>query len=225
MTLSIKAEPRVKKGQGNKGLEGLRKAGIFPAVYYGKKEEAKPIQMSASEFGKVWKEAGESTVVSIIMPTGNVDALIHDVQFDVVTGQPIHADFYVFEKGHKVEIAIPLEFVGVSPAVKEQGAVLMKVLHEIKIKAEPAKLPHAIEVDISPLINFNDHITAKEITLPAGVELMENPDEVVASVAEAKEEVVEAAPIDLSAIEVEKKGKKEEEGTETAPESATPESK
>lgn len=221
MTLSIKAEPRVKKGN----LEGLRKAGVFPAVYYGKKEEAKPIQMSASEFGKVWKEAGESTVVSITMPTGNVDALIHDVQFDVVTGQPIHADFYVFEKGHKVEISIPLEFIGVSPAVKEQGAVLMKVLHEIKIKAEPAKLPHAIEVDISSLINLNDHITAQSIKLPAGVELIENPEEVVVSVAEAKEEVVEATPVDLSAIEVEKKGKKEEEGVDATAESATPESK
>ncbi len=186
----------------------------MPAVYYGKKEKTVPIQITASEFLKVWKQAGESTVVSIKTPEASVDTLIHDVQFDPVTGQAIHADFYVFEKGKKIEVSVPLEFVGISPAVKDLGAVLVKVLHEIKIEAEPSNLPHQIEVDISSLVLMNDHILSKDIKLPTGVTLIENPDEMIVNVVEPKEEPVEVAPVDLTAIEVEKKGKTDEEGAE-----------
>ena len=221
MPITINVEKREKVGK----LENLRKQGVFPAVFYGHKEKSTPIQMKKSDFIKVWKKAGESSVVSLTMKEGSVDALIHDVNFDPLTGEPRHADFYVFEKGHKVEISVPIEFEGVSLAVKELGAVLIKVLHELKIKADPANLPHQIIVDISSLAQFGDHITAKDIKLPNGVELMENPEEVIVNVAEPKEEPVEeAAPIDLSAIEVEKKGKKDEEAAEGAePAPAKPE--
>jgi len=210
MTLTLNAEKRTKIGK----LDGLRKAGFLPAVYYGHKEAATPIQIKKSEFVKAWKEAGESTVVKIHTAEADVEALINAVDTDPVTGEPRHADFYVFEKGHKVEIAVPIEFVGISPAVKDKGAVLMKILHELRIKAEPANLPHQIDVDISNLVEYGDNVIAKDIALPKGVELEENPEEVVASVAEAKEEALEVveAPVDLSQIEVEKKGKKEETG-------------
>lgn len=209
MTITINAEKREKIGK----TESLRKAGILPAVFYGHKKEATPIQIKKSEFIKAWKNAGESTVISLVTPNGNLEALIHDVDIDPITGEPRHADFYIFEKGHKIEIAIPVEFEGVSPAVKDLGGVLIKVLHELTVKAEPANLPHAIIVDISSLSEINSHILAKDIKLGNGVELIQNPEEVVALVSEAKEEVVEeVAPVDLSQIEVEKKGKKEEEG-------------
>lgn len=213
MSIALKVEKRDKIGK----VENLRKQGIFPAVYYGHKKESTPIQMKKSDFVKVLNEAGESTVVTIAMPEASVDALIHDVSYDPITGEPRHADFYVFEKGHKVEIAVPIEFEGVSLAVKELGGVLVKVLHELKIKADPANLPHELIVDVSSLSQFGDHILAKNIKLPAGVELMENPEEVIINVAAPKEEKEEeAAPVDLSAIEVEKKGKAEEEGAEAA---------
>lgn len=214
MTITLNAEKREKVGK----VESLREAGFLPAVFYGHKKESTPIQIKKSEFLKVWKQAGESTVVTLVTGEGEVDALIHEVDRDPITDEPRHADFYVFEKGHKVEINIPLEFIGTSPAVKDLGGVLMKVLHEVKVKAEPSKLPHVIEVDISFLTEIGSQITVKDIKLPDGVELMENPDEMVATVAEPKEEKEEeVAPADLSQIEVEKKGKKEEEGAEAAP--------
>jgi large subunit ribosomal protein L25 len=205
MVLSLKAEKRTKIGK----IESLRKEGIFPAVFYGKKEESTPIQVKHADFLKVYKNAGESTVITIDLGDKKVDALINDVAIDPVSGQPVHADFYVFEKGQKVEISVPLEFIGTSAAVKELGGILVKSLHEIKIEAEPTNLPQHIEVDIESLKQFGDVITAGQIKLPAGVTLIENPEEIVASVAEAKEEVVEEAPVDLNAIEVEKKGKEE----------------
>lgn len=214
MTLTINAEKRSKVGK----VESLRNLGLVPAVYYGKKQSSTPIQIKKTDFLKAWKEAGESTVVTIKTSEGSVDALIVDVDFDPVKHEPRHVDFYVFEKGHKVEVAIPLEFVGIAPAIKDLGGVLVKSLHEVKIKADPAKLPHQIEVDISTLVDFSSHILAKDIKLDTGIELMEEPEEVVATVSAPREEKEEepTAPIDLSQIEVEKKGKKEEEGEASA---------
>jgi len=189
----------------------------MPAVFYGHKKESTPIQIKKSEFLKAWKNAGESTVIKLDTPDGEIEALIHDVDLDPVTDEPRHADFYVFEKGHKVEVAVPVEFIGISPAVKDLGGVLMKILHEVKVKAEPANLPHQIEVNISPIAELEGQILAKDIVMPKGVELMENPEEVVVTVATPKaEEKVEEVPADLSQIEVEKKGKQDEEGGETA---------
>jgi hypothetical protein len=78
--------------------------------------------------------------------------------------------------------------------------------------SDPTSIPHEIKVDISTLADFDSVILAKDLKLPSGVELAEKEDEVVAAVGRAKEEVEETAPVDLSSIEVEKKGKKEEEG-------------
>ncbi len=195
--------------------DALRKAGNIPAVFYGKKEASTPISLRQIDFLKIWKEAGESTVVTLDTPDGEKESFIKDVDLDPVSGVPRHADFYVFEKGHKVEVELPVEFIGISPAVKDLGGTLVKVLHELKIEAMPKDLPHSIAVDITSLVNFGDQITASEIPLPAGVELMENPEEVVVTVAAPREEKEEeVAPIDLSSIEVEKKGKTDEEGAE-----------
>ncbi len=211
--LELKVQKREKKGN----LEKLRKEGFMPAVFYGKKEESTPISIPQAAFLKAFKEAGESTVVTLKHEEGSVDTLIHDVDFDPVTGTPRHADFYVFEKGHKLEIDVPLEFVGVAPGVKDLGGLLVKVLHELKIEALPTNLPHQIEVDISSLLEIGSQILAKDLKLPEGVTLLDGEDEVVALVAAPKEEEEEeVAPVDLSAIEVEKKGKEKtaEEGGE-----------
>jgi len=196
--------------------EVLRETGQIPAVFYGKKEASTPISIPKVDFLKVWKEAGESSVVTLETLEGIKESLIQDVDIDPVTGSPRHADFYVFEKGHKVIVELPIEFTGVSGAVKEQGGILIKVLHELKVEAMPKDLPHNIIIDISPLANFGDQVLAKDISLPTGVVLKEHDEEVVALVSAPREEKEEeAAPIDLSTIEVEKKGKEEtEEGTE-----------
>lgn len=187
----------------------------MPAVFYGHKKEATPIQIKKNDFIKAWKNAGESTVISLEISDGNLEALIHEVDLDPITSEPRHADFYIFEKGHKVEIAVPLEFVGISPAVKDLGGVLMKILHEIKVRAEPANLPHQIAVDISSISELEGQILAKDVALPKGVELAEHAEEVVVTVATPKaEKVEEEKPVDLTQIEVEKKGKKDEEEAE-----------
>ena len=202
----------IKKRANTENNDALRKAGFLPSVVYGKKTPSTPISVSTKDFLKVWKVAGESGVVNL-KGDSNFDVLIHEVSYDPVSDAPIHVDFYAFEKGKKIEVDVPLEFVGVSGAVKDLGGSLVKVLREIKISADPMHIPHSVEVDISSLVAFDSQIVASDLKLPAGVDLVEKPEEVVASVAEPKaDEPEETAPVDLSAIEVEKKGKVEKEG-------------
>ena len=96
---------------------------------------------------------------------------------------------------------------------------IVKVLHEVEIEALPKNLPHNLEVSLESLIALEDQIHVKDIKLPVGVKMETDGEEIVALVALQKEEVVESVPVDLSAIEVEKKGKKEDESsTDSTPE-------
>lgn len=216
---SVTITPRTGKKE---SVEAIRMDGRIPAVMYGSKFESLPITVSALEFKKAFESAGESTVITLTGGAEDEQALIHEVQYDPVTDRPIHIDFYVVEKGQKVTVHVPLEFEGVSPAVKDLAATLIKVLHEIEVEAEPAKLPHGLTVDISALATMDSQILAKDIKLPEGVTLITGPEEVIASVAEAMKEPEEPVSMDISQIEVEKKGKIEEEGAEGAGDAAAP---
>jgi large subunit ribosomal protein L25 len=214
--INLTAEKRVVTAK----LSDLRSKGFIPAVFYGHKQASTAISIKEVDFLKVWKQVGESSVIHLTGKDIDHEVLIQDIDLDPVTDNVRHADFYVIEKGKKVTVDVPLEFTGVAPAVKDLGGILVKVLHELEIEAMPKDLPHNLNVDISPLATFEDSILAKDIALPAGVTLLSNPDEVVASVAKAVEEKVEVAPVDLSAIEVEKKGKEVKEGEAAVPEKA-----
>ncbi|MES2953009.1 MAG: 50S ribosomal protein L25 [Patescibacteria group bacterium] len=207
--LSLNAEARTLFG---KKVKKLRAEGKIPLVAYGKKGALGSYSVGAADFKKLFREAGESTVVNLITPEGERDVLIHDISYDPVTNEVVHADLYVIEKGQKVQVKVQVEFTGTSYAVKSLSGVLVKVLYEVEVEAEPRNLPHVLTIDISKLATFEDKLHASDIALPAGVILIENPEEVIALVQAPKEEKEEeAVPVDLTAIEVEKKGKKEEE--------------
>ena len=208
--LTLKVEKRDVKTN----VDKIRKAGKMPAVFYGKKEKSTSITVDYPIFEKTLADAGESTIIHLDGDGIDVDVLIHEVDLDPVTDKPRHADFYAIEKGKKLEINIPLEFIGVAPAAKDLGGVLVKVMYELEIEALPKDLPKDIKVDLSSLINFDSIIAVKDIKLPEGVTTNVNPEEVIASVYEPKEEVIEEAPVDLSTIEVQKKGKEAKEGAE-----------
>lgn len=205
--------PVEKRTSGSAKASAFRRAGKVPGIVYGTHYAATPIAMEARLFGKILHEAGEATIVSLSGLGAPLPTLIHDVDFDPITSQPRHVDFYAVTKGEKVEVAVPLLFVGESPAVAV-GANLVKVLHELEVEADPMNLPHGITVDLSILAALDDQIHAKDLVLPAGVGLVTEPDEVVALVQAVVEEKEEATvPTDIASIEIEKKGKEEEEKT------------
>lgn len=208
MTITLNATKR--EGNGRAGRR-LLTDDQMPAIVYGPKQKAESITLSVPEFKKVLRDAGESSVIELKGLGSTLQVLIHEVDRDPVTTIPRHADLYAIEKGAKVEVEVPLTFVGESFAVKT-GANLIKVMHELPIEAEAADLPHEIEVDISVLAAVGDQIHVKDLKLPKGVTATVEGDEVVAVIQEVEVEVEEetAAP-DMDAIEVEKKGKDEGE--------------
>ena len=195
-----------------------RKTGKMPVVVYGAKQAPVSYFVQTKDFKKTLADAGESTLVAIKADGSSHETLIHDVAYHPVTGEPVHADFYVVDQTKTIQVAVHLEYVGEAPAEKG-GFILVKVLHELEVEALPKDLPHGIEVDISTLVDLSSHILVKDLKLPAGVTAVLDAEAVVANVAEAKEEPVEeVAPADLSTIEVEEKGKKEEEAEAPAAE-------
>lgn len=214
MTFAITAQKR------NGQAEEIRAAGRVPAVLYGPGVEPISVSVAANDFDKLYKEAGESTLVDITIDSGkSVKVLIQDVQHDPLNRRVSHIDFRQIRMDQEIEAAVELVFVGLAPAVKELGGTLSTTMSEIYIKCLPANLMSSLEVDLSTLKTFEDTIYVKDLKLPEGVVTTEEPDTLIAKVAvsmtedqiKAMEEK-NAAPVDLTKIEIsEERGKKEEE--------------
>ena len=195
-------------------LGDIRKSGMVPAVVYGARVENTTISVSSVDFEKVLKAVGESSTLTLELKDKEVEVLIHEVQRDPIKGFPMHVDFLAIDVNKPVIVVVPIEFIGVAPAEKNSLGILVKTLHEIEVEALPKDLPHNIEVDLSSLENLDDQIRVEDIKAPANVTIKTDGEEVLAIIAPMTEEVAEETPsADLSSIEVEKKGKKEEENT------------
>lgn len=189
----------------------LSQEGVIPAVIYGPKQEPVSISVVLRDLEASLRHGGESALIELSGLEKPIQALIHDLDRDPVTHVVRHVDFYAVEKGAKVSVSVPLTFIGESLAVKS-GASLVKVLHEVEVEADPAKIPAEIEVDTAALVSTEDRIVVSDLKAPAGATILTSGEEVVAiaQIAAEESEDASAAP-DMSAIEVEKKGKTETE--------------
>ncbi|MEN9654975.1 MAG: hypothetical protein RL235_1087 [Chlamydiota bacterium] len=212
-TLAVQAR---KTGDSN---EALREKGLVPAVFYGPKEKSTAVFVDSKSLERVFKEAGETSIVKLSGVGEEKDTLIHDVQFHPVTGSMLHADFYVIEKGKKITIKIPLEFVGTAPAEK-LGHIVVKAMHEVEIEVAPAELPRHLEVDISGLADLTSRFLVKDIKLPPSAVMKTGGEEIVVAITEFKEEK-ESTPV----IPAEIIGEKKPEGEAAAAPEAKKEEK
>lgn len=213
--LTLTAESRTATG---KAAKALLDEGQMPAIVYGPNQEATAISLPQREFVKILRDAGESAVIELSgVGSGSFQVLIQDVDRDPVTSLPRHADLYAIKKGAKVTVSVPLSFINEAPAAK-LGASIIKVMHELEVEADPSKLPHDIEVDLEVLAENGDQVLVKDIKLPAGVVATADAEEaVVIAKEEAPEAEEETAAPDMDAIEVEQKGKSDDEGGDEAP--------
>lgn len=179
--------------RGKESADALRARGAVPAVFYGPKESSTPIAVDARELEHVWREAGETTIVTLKGIGEDKDTLIHDAQLHPLSGTLMHVDFYVLEKGKKIRIEVPLEFSGVAPAEKA-GHIIVKTLHEVEIEVAPAELPKHLAVDLTLLTDIGSHITASQIALPPSARLLTDGSEIVASATAFVEERAEVKP-------------------------------
>ena len=209
LTLSAK----IRKDLGKK-VKNLREKGSMPAILYGPGIKNLPLEVDLKEFEKIYKEAGESSLVSLDVKRKKkrFQVLIHEVEKDPLTLEPLHVDFYQPKLKEKVQVSVPLVFEGKSKAVKEMEGTLVKNISEVEVKAFPRDLPKEIKVNIGGLKTFEDNILISDLELPERVEVLKNPGEVVALVTppEKIEEELEK-PIEEKIEEVEKVEEKVEE--------------
>ncbi len=162
-----------------------KKENYIPAILYGKEEQNKMFWLNSLEFEKVYRVAGESTLIDLFVEGEEQKpskVLINDLQVEPVSGRIIHVDFYQVNMKEKLQAGVELKFVGEAPAVKELGGVLIKNIDTVEVRCLPADLPREIEINISSLVTFNDYIYAKDIPLDKNVEIDLNPDTVIAMV-------------------------------------------
>ncbi|MBL8031788.1 MAG: 50S ribosomal protein L25 [Candidatus Doudnabacteria bacterium] len=194
-TLELKATVR----DLGKPVASARKQGFVPAELYGHNVPNVHLQVAQNEFEKVFRKAGESTIVSLdIEGVGKRSVLIHDVHAHVLKSHAIHVDFYEVNMKETLQTTVQLEFVGEAPAVKALGGVLVKTLTEVEVECLPSDLPHNLTVDISGMATFDDVIVVKDITLPKGVTMLSDAEEMVAKIQPPRE-----AEADLSSPVVE----------------------
>lgn len=204
----LKAEIREKTKE---NLKALRKDDYIPAVLYGPNLENQLLKVKSKEFNEIFKKVGENILFRLLVDKNEYLVLIHDIQKDPLTDKVIHIDFFQPSLKEKIEVAVPLVFEGVAPAVKELGGTLVKDISEVEIRALPQELIHEIKVDISSLKTFDDRIRVKDLKVPKNIEILRDPEEIVALVVEPEkvEEELEK-PIEEKIEEVEKLEKESE---------------
>jgi large subunit ribosomal protein L25 len=199
--IALQAKKRTVFGKKN---AVLRASGVVPAVVYGHGNEATALEIDHKLLEKTFAHAGGNKIVELKIGDDKTEnILFHDVQRDGRTGAIIHADLYRVKMDEKIKTEVPLRFIGESTAVYQDEGTLVRPLDAIEIEALPGNLPEAIEVDISILDDFEKSIHVSDLKVPAGVEILVDPEELVAKVepprtdAELEElegEVVEELP-------------------------------
>jgi len=208
-------------------VKQLRKTQKIPAVLYGRGFENKNLTIDKKIFEKIFKEAGSSTIVNLKVSGEDYNILIHEPQRNPVTDEIIHADLYKVDMKQELQTEIPLEFTGVAPAVEELEGNLITNKDALEVKCLPDKLVSQIEVDISSLKTFEDTIKVSDVSVPEGIEVLNDPEEIIAQVTpprseeELEEMEKEAGAEEKAAIEnieaqaeAEKAEKAEEESAE-----------
>lgn len=211
----------------------VRRQRQVPAVIYGHGLTNQNLSLDGQELQRVFRQAGTTSLVDLLIDqAAPVKVLIHDVQRHPTKPEILHADFFQVRMTEKLQADIALSLDGESPAVKEQGGILVRALDSLKVECLPSDLVPSISVDISVLKTFEDRIHVSDITPPAGLTILNQPDEVIASVApprseaeiEALSEKVEEDVSTVGTVEKEKPAEDEvaEDQTETPKETTPP---
>lgn len=201
-----------KREKFGKAVKALRREGLIPAELYGHGLENLHLSVPAKEFNKVFREAGESTLINIVLGSDRRPAMIHDIARDPVSDEILNIDFHQVRLDERIKVKVPVNFTGDPPAVREKGGVLIKAMHEIEVEALPGNIPPALEAPLGKLTELNQSLYVKDLNTPEGIKLVVNPETVMATVKEKiVEEVVAAAPeATVESVKVEAEEKKAE---------------
>jgi len=210
-----KVQARVREGRGKNDARRVRRDGMVPITVYGGGGETVAAVAPLSALAAILRsESGRNTIFTVeVEGVGASEVMFHDRQIDPVKGRLIHADLTRLVKGQKIEVTVPLHLVGEPVGVREKQGVLEQIIREIEIRCEPRDIPDALEIDVTNL-DVHELVHVSDIPVSSAVEILTEPDVVVATVSIVKEEVAPAAPVEGEEPvepEVIGKGKKEEE--------------
>jgi len=211
----IVVRAKSRDGRGKNEARRARRDGQVPVVVYGGQGETVAALAPAHELAAILRsDTGRNTIFTLdIEGVGASEVMFHARQIDPVRGRLVHADFKRLVKGEKIETTVRLLLVGEPIGVKEEAGVLEQIIRNLDIRCEPRDIPEHIDVDVTNL-GVHDVLHVSDIPVPAGVEILEEPETVIATIGIVKEEVVEAPPVEgevPAEPEVIGKGKKEEE--------------
>ncbi|MFH1894896.1 MAG: 50S ribosomal protein L25 [Patescibacteria group bacterium] len=226
--ITLKAKIRKETG---KKVKKLREKGLLPGVLYGPKTESQRLEINQKDFEGVYRQAGESSLISLEAGDKKYLVLIHQLQADPITSSPIHVDFFQPSLKEEIVAKVPLVFEGEAPAQKELGGTFVRNLSEVEVKALPQNLPHELRVDISQLMTFENSILIKDLKLSEGVKILKGQDDIVAFVAspekveEELQKPIEEGVEEVKTVEKPKKEESIEKEKESTSVAKTPEAK
>jgi len=197
--VDLKVERRIGTGKGV--ARKLRQRGLIPAILYG---EGEPIPLTVnprSVLRVLGTAVGENVILNLtIVDGGELDqkAMVKEIQRDPVTGAFLHADFLAISMERPIEVEVPVELSGVATGVKDKGGILRQILREVEVRCLPGAIPDKVLLDVSPL-DIGDALHVKGLSIPGGVELLTDPEQVVVTVLTPTVEEVAAPPVEVAA--------------------------
>ena len=173
-----------------KAARRLRHAGKLPAVVYGQGHKPRPLEVDGHDFSRVFIRAGHTQLIDLVVDGGRAQkVLIKEVQLSPRKNVPVHIDFHQVSLREKIQVEVPLTFVGEAPGVKAGIGDLLPLTHTLRVECLPANIPEAIEVDVAGLAEADATIRVADLTLPQDV----------AAVGDLEEPVVKLQPSRVAA--------------------------
>jgi large subunit ribosomal protein L25 len=199
---------------GKEVAKKLRRDGKIPAVVYGGHKESVAITVDRKAVSELVTK-GEHGIRSVfLLKMAGSDqqrhAMIKEITIDPISRKMKHIDFVRVVMDEKIKVTVPVHITGTAIGVKE-GGILDWQVREVHIETLPTSIPDAIDVDVTAL-NSHEYLRVKDIKLPEGARILDDPERVVVGVTHAKAEVVDPALAEAAVAEPEliKKGKEED---------------
>jgi large subunit ribosomal protein L25 len=195
--VDLKAQER--EGRGKNAARRLRASGMTPAILYndaGEAGKSTSLSIPTKTVDYTLQHFGDNALYDISLGGSTSTARVVDAHRDPVSGSLVHVDFAPVNMRERIEVTVPLSVTGEAPGVDE-GGVLQQVAYEVQVESLPGDIPQEITLEVSNL-GMNENLTLGDLTLPEGVTLLSDPEEVAATITaptEITEEDMEAAGI------------------------------
>jgi large subunit ribosomal protein L25 len=170
----------------------LRRDGRLPGIVYGHHAAPVPVSLDSLEFQKVFARTGRSNLIDLELDGGRPHkVLVKEVQIHPRRPGPIHVDLFEVSLKEKLHLDVPIVLIGESPAVKRNDGDLLQTAQTIAVECLPSDIPQNFQVDISGLEEVDAGIRVGDLTVPPGVTLLVDADELIVKVAARRVMAVE----------------------------------